>query len=107
MLTFGNRDDILPCMASAPTVITEADILSHVIAPDQPTLPVASAQSILALRFNKQAIDRMNELAEKNRHNLLSENEQGELEKYQCVGNFLNLMQAKARLSLQQISNGS
>jgi hypothetical protein len=95
-------------MASAPTVITEADILSQVIAPDQPTLPVASAQSILALRFNQQAIDRMNELAEKNRHNLLSENEQAELEKYQRVGNFLNLMQAKARLSLQQSSkNGS
>jgi hypothetical protein len=107
MLTFGKRDDILSDMASAPMEITEADILSQVIAPDQPTLPAASAQSILALRFNQHAIDRMNELAEKNRQNALLEFERAELEKYQRVGNFLNLMQAKARLSLQQSSNSS
>jgi uncharacterized protein YnzC (UPF0291/DUF896 family) len=94
-------------MATAPTEITEADILSQVIAPDQPTLPSASAESILSLRFNDQAVDRMNELAEKNRQNALSELERRELERYQRVGNFLNLMQAKAKLSLRNTSNGS
>ena len=94
-------------MATAPSEITEADILGEVIAPDQPTLPEASAKSILSLRFNQQAIERMNELAEKNRHGNLSEGEREVLEKYQRVGNFLNLMQAKARMSLAHVSNGS
>jgi uncharacterized protein YnzC (UPF0291/DUF896 family) len=94
-------------MATAPTEITEADILGQVIAPDEPTLPETSARSILSLQFNEQAVDRMNELAEKKRQNSLSESERAELEKYQRVGNFLNLIQAKARLSLKHASNGS
>jgi hypothetical protein len=89
-------------MASVPIQITEADILGEVIAPDQPTLPEASARSILSLSFNERAIERMNELAEKNRRGELSENECRLLEMYQRVGNFLNLLQAKARLSLAQ-----
>ena len=94
-------------MASAPTEITEADILGEVIAPDHPTLPEASANSILSLRFNQHAIDRMNELAEKNRRGELADAERALLEKYQRVGNFLNLLQAKARLSLSHCSNSS
>ena len=87
-------------MATVPYEITEVQILGQVIAPDQATLPKASARSILDLRFNQQAIDRMSELAEKNRQHLLSESERAELEKYQRVGNFLNLLQTKARMSL-------
>lgn len=94
-------------MATAPIEITEADILSEIIAPDQPTLPVSSAREILALCFNQQAIDRMNDLAEKSRHGTLAEAEHALLEKYQRVGNFLNLLQAKARLSLANSTNGS
>jgi len=93
-------------MATAPTEITEADILGELIAPDQPTLPEASAKSILSLRFNQQAIDRMNELAEKNRSGDLKNDERELLAKYQRVGNFINLLQAKARLSLGHSSNG-
>jgi hypothetical protein len=92
-------------MATIPSDITEADILAQLVAPDQPTLPAASAQSILALHFNQQAVDRMNLLAEKNRRNAISEIERQELEKYQRVGSFLNLMQAKAKLSLGQNAN--
>jgi hypothetical protein len=42
----------------------------------------------------------MNELAEKNRQGSLTEGESEELDKYLRFGNFLNLMQAKARLVL-------
>lgn len=87
-------------MATAPADITEVDILSEIVAPDQPTLSEASAREILSLRFNHQAVERMNELAEKNRRGELNDAERGLLEKYQRVGNFLNLLQAKARLSL-------
>jgi hypothetical protein len=93
-------------MATLPTEITEADILSEVIAPGQPTLPEASAREILALCFNQRAIDRMNDLAEKSRRGELTEAERGILERYQRVGNFLNLLQAKARLSLAQSNGG-
>lgn len=86
---------------------SEADILGQVIAPDQPTLSKPSAQAIIDLRFNNQAVSRMNELAEKNRQGLLTANEQTELENYQRVGNFLNLLQAKARLSLARTSRSN
>ena len=107
MLTLAYGRGILLCMATAPSEITEADILSEIIAPDQPTLSEASAREILALRFNQHAIERMNDLAEKNRRGQLADTERGLLEKYQRVGSFLNLLQAKARLSLARSSNGS
>ena len=107
MLTYSEPHDIILYMATAPPEITEADILSQVVAPDQPTLPEASARSILSLRFNEQAIDRMNQLAEKNRHGVLSIEERALLEKYQRVGGFLNLMQAKARFSLAHLPKGN
>ena len=82
--------------------ISEADILSEVIAPDQPGLPPESARSILELAFSEQARQRMDELAEKNRQGTVIEGERVEMEKYLRVGNFINLMQAKARRSLRE-----
>jgi uncharacterized protein YnzC (UPF0291/DUF896 family) len=82
------------------TSITEADILSQVVAPDRADLPPELAQSILDLKFSHAAVDRMNELADKNNRGILSDAEREEMEKYMRVGSFLDLMQAKARLSL-------
>jgi uncharacterized protein YnzC (UPF0291/DUF896 family) len=89
-----------------PNTITEADILAHVIAPDQPGLSPESARAILALKFDQAALERMNDLAEKNRVDTLSEAErvEVEMEKYLRVGQFLNLLQAKARVSLRERS---
>ena len=84
--------------------ITEAEILTAVVGPDKPDLPAESARSILELRFGQPATDRLNELAEKNRQGTLSEMERNELDSYLRVGNFLNLMQAKARNSLVHAS---
>jgi hypothetical protein len=94
-------------MATAPTEITEAEILNQVVAPNEATLPKESAESILTLHFNQQAIATMNELAEKNRKCLLSDTERASLEKYQRVGNLLNLLHAKARLSLANTAHRS
>ena len=85
-------------MAREPT--TEADILAEIIEPDRPGLTPESARSILALRFNPEGVRRMNELAEKNRQGTLTEGDRALMEKYLRVGTFLNLMQAKARVSL-------
>jgi hypothetical protein len=82
------------------TIVTEADILEQVVTPHQPGLSPESARAILDLRFGPEAVSRMNELAEKNRQGTLTEDERSLLDKYLRVGNFLNLMQAKARLSL-------
>ena len=90
-----------------PHPITEADIMAHVIAPGQPGLPPESARAILELKFDQTALERMHDLAEKNRVGALSEAERMEMEKYLRVGQFLNLLQAKARVSLRGMSSSS
>ena len=77
-----------------------ASLLVKLTSIERHTPPAESARSILELRFGQPAIDRLNELAEKNRQGTLSEIERNELDNYLRVGNFLNLMQAKARNSL-------
>lgn len=85
-------------------MITEADILSEVVGPDEPDLSPECARAILQLKFRPRAVDRLNELAEKNRRGALSDTEQAELGRYLRVGNFLNLIQAKAHKSLAESS---
>ena len=80
--------------------LTEAHILEQVVMSDQHSMSPESARAILDLRFDPSALSRMNELAEKNRQGTLTESERQEMDKYLRVGNFLNLMQAKARLFL-------
>jgi hypothetical protein len=87
-------------MMSASATISEVQILEQVIIPNQPGMPAELARAILDLRFSPSAVSRMNELAEKNGPGTLTEAERQEMESYARVGNFLNLMQAKARLSL-------
>ncbi|MBI4605026.1 MAG: hypothetical protein HY721_23945 [Planctomycetes bacterium] len=91
-------------MKSPPRVVTEVDILNDLVAPDEPDLSPESARAILELRFRQRAIDRMSELAEKNRQGILTDAERNELDRYLRVGNFLNLLQGKARKSLSKVS---
>lgn len=101
---FCDRACYAPGMIVSSDPMTEAEILTAVVGPDKPDLPAESARAILELRFGQPAIDRLNELAEKNRQGTLSEMERNELDSYLRVGNFLNLMQAKARNSLVHAS---
>ena len=70
--------------------------------PEQGGLSRESARAILELRFSESADARMHELLEKNSLGELSDAERAEMESYSRVGNFLALMQAKARLSLKK-----
>lgn len=79
-------------MSSVSDNITEADILSAVVASDNGDLPAEAARSLLTLHFRPQAVDRMNVLADRNGRGELSANESAELEKYLRVGQFLNLI---------------
>ena len=85
---------------SKPSAITEADILEEVVAPGEPGFSPEVAKSILALRFNDAAHKRIRSLLDANNRGVLSPLEQAELEKYLRVGQFLDLVQAKARVSL-------
>src|SRR5262245_57607937 len=87
---------------NAETIINEAEILSRVIAPEQPTLPPDTAKIILTFDFGKEDRERMNLLAEKARAGTLAAEEQIELDCYERVGHFLSLLQSKARVSLKQ-----
>lgn len=84
------------------SAITEADILEDVVVPNQPGLSLEAARSILALRFNETAQAHIRDLLDANNRGVLSGAEQAELEKYLRVGQFLDLLQAKARVSLAQ-----
>lgn len=80
---------------------SEAEILSRVIAPGEPTLPPDTATIILTFDFGREDRDRMNQLAEKARAGTLTVEEQAEIDCYERVGHFLSLLRSKARLSLK------
>jgi hypothetical protein len=88
-------------MSTAATQ-SEAEILSRIIAPGEPTLPTQAAEMILALDFPGEDRQRMDHLAEKARSGTLIDEEQMELDAYERVGHFLSLLKSKARISLKQ-----
>ena len=80
-------------------------ILSRVLEAHGSSFSPEAARSILQLEFDQVDIDRMNALAEKNRHGMLTEAEQQELQSYLLVGHFLDLLHSKARLVLKQAAS--
>ena len=80
---------------------TEAELLSRIIAPDEATFSADAARSIIGLEFRQPDVQRMHDLAEKNRQGQLSEVEQDEMQVYMRVGNLLSILKSKARKSLQ------
>ncbi len=92
-------------MEETPT-ITESEILADVIAPDQGDLTTEVAQSILRWKFTDRALARMNDLAARNHQGTITSQERQDLEKYLRVGSLINILQAKARLSLKPGGQG-
>jgi hypothetical protein len=80
----------------------EAAILTRVIQPDQHNLSSTAARALLKFAFTAEDRQRMHELAVKNQSGKLRATEQHELDSYVRVGRFLDLLGAKARLSLKQ-----
>ncbi len=89
-------------MLQIPASLTEADIFARIVHSENGNLSREVSHLLLNLRFQSVDITYVNELAEKNNHGLLNETERQEIEKYLRVGNFLNLLHAKARQSLQK-----
>ena len=88
-------------MSSSPRN-DEASILSRAIAPDSGTWAPGVAHGILSLTLSSSDRDRMHELAAKARDGSLGADEQLEIESYRQACRLLDLMKAKARLSLKQ-----
>ncbi len=78
----------------------EAAILARVLRPEQDDLPAAAARALLRLSFDQHDRDRMHELAVKNQADELTDNERRELESYLRVGRVVDLLRARAQLSL-------
>jgi hypothetical protein len=80
----------------------EAAILARVIQPDNHNLPLAAARALLKFEFNMDDRQRMHDLAVKNQSGKLTSTEKRELDGYLRVGRLLDLLGAKARLSLKK-----
>jgi hypothetical protein len=85
------------------TTITENDILADVLMSDNGDLSPEVARSVLRWKFSHRATSHMNKLARRNQKGTISAIEREELERYLRVGSFINLLQAKARLSLSEL----
>jgi hypothetical protein len=92
-------------MSETATLDTESEILEQVIEPGSAGMSPEAAQALLRFPFNTAAVARMNELAEKNRKGTIAPAERAVLERYLRVGNFLNLVHAKARSALAKAAS--
>ena len=81
--------------------ISATEILDEVVGPIEPAFAAEFARMILRLRLNDAAQERIRELLRRNNAGTLEDAEQAALENYLLVGQFLDLLQAKARASLQ------
>lgn len=86
-------------MNSAST--TEAGIFSRIIQPESGGWGGA-AQAILQMTFADEDRERMRALLEKAKADELADTERSELLNFQKAGRLLELMKARARVSLQQ-----
>jgi hypothetical protein len=89
-------------MSTTTQPVGEAAIWSRVLSPRRNVLSPEAARFLLALTFDEQDTQRMNELAAKNQEGTLSSEERRDLESYVKVGDLLSLLHLKARRSLSR-----
>jgi hypothetical protein len=86
---------------------SETAIWERVIHPERDNLPPEAARYFLSLSFELGDLERMRELAEKNRRGTLDPDEREALRAYRQMGLQLDLLKSKARLALKAQTNGS
>jgi hypothetical protein len=87
--------------------ITATEILDEVIQPIEPTFALDFARMVLRLRLSDAAQERIRELLQRNNAGTLDPAEKTALDNYLLVGQFLDLVRAKAHVSLQGSSAAS
>lgn len=88
-------------MADTAT-ITEADILDKVVCPQVGDLHPEAARSFLQFTFDHATTQHIRQLLRKNNRGTISADERIVLEKYLRVGQFLDLLHAKAKASMRR-----
>lgn len=86
---------------AAATITTEADILDQLVSPRKADFTPESARAILQLKFDAKATRTIRRLLQQNNNGKISADERLLMEKYLRVGQMLDLLQAKARLSIK------
>jgi hypothetical protein len=81
-------------------------ILDQIVAIDARSLSPATAQELLAIRFNAQHRARVRVLSAKARESRLGEAEQDELDEYLHVADLLAILHSKARQALKNAEKG-
>ncbi|MFN0021568.1 MAG: hypothetical protein ACKVP0_25225 [Pirellulaceae bacterium] len=84
-----------------------SEILKDLVSPEAPNLKPEVAQWMLSLGFSETRRDRMMELAELNNRGEMTDSLREEMDNYRRIGNLVSLLQAKARLSLQQTTQAN
>ena len=82
------------------TPVTERDILDRVLSDGNGALSPEGAKALLTLRFPAADTRRIRSLLRKNNAGKITAEERLALEKYLRIGQFLDLLHAKARGSL-------
>jgi cyanate lyase len=89
--------------AQDTTGSTEAAIIARMIHPEKADLPNDTAQAVLRLlSLDQTDLDRMHVLAVRNQDDALTPDEKAELESYLRISMMVDLIHAKARLSLRK-----
>jgi len=84
------------------SAITEAGILSRVIQPEKGGWDKSVADAILSFSFSEEDRERMHALLDLAKSDELNEDQRQELASFHKAGRMLELMKARARISLQQ-----
>lgn len=90
---------------STTTEISEAAIWMRLIQPEKGDLSPEVAREWLRLRFSNADIERVRELSQKADDGTLTPDEERVLDTYLNVGSVLELLKAKARLSLSKTTS--
>ncbi len=83
-----------------PASNREADIWARLMRAQKKELPAGAAEFLLSVKFGDDDRRRMRDLAERSEAGTLTAEEKSEFDSYLHVGNFLAIMQSKARIAL-------
>ena len=86
---------------STISTTSELDILADATSPDLGNMSAEAAQSVLSWKLSDRAISQMRTSLDRNNKGELTPPEQEEREQYRRIGMLIDLVQAKARISLK------
>jgi hypothetical protein len=87
--------------------LTDDDILDRIVSADEPSLSPDAARSFLRLKFPAKDTACIRQLLRKNNTGTIDADERIALEKYLRVGQFLDLLDARARVALAKNSQAN